>query len=168
MRAWGIARVAAVGAAVLCAMALAPVSAGAFVTFEAGQVRPLARTPDGRRLLALNTPDARLEVFSLDGGQAQHVISVPVGLEPVAVAARTDTEVWVVNHLSDSVSIVDLSATPPRVVRTLLVGDEPRDIVFAGPKDGAAFTRAFITTARVGQNLPDSVAPALTTPGMPR
>ena len=27
---------------------------------------------------------------------------------PVAVAARTDREVWVVNHLSDSVSVIDL------------------------------------------------------------
>ena len=41
-------------------------------------------------------------------------------------------EIWVVNHLSDSVSIVDIGTTPPRVTRTLLVGDEPRDIVFAG------------------------------------
>ncbi len=56
---------------------------------------------------------------------------VPVGLEPVAVAARTNTEVWVTNLLSDSVSIVSLTGTP-HVVRTLLVGDEPRDIVFAG------------------------------------
>jgi YVTN family beta-propeller protein len=64
------------------------------------------------------------------------------------VAARTNTEVWVVNHLSDSVSIVDVSGLP-RVVRTLLVGDEPNDIVFAGP--GGA--RAFITTAYRGQNL---------------
>ena len=33
-------------------------------------------------------------------------------------------------------------------MRTLLVGDEPRDIVFAG----AGSTRAFITTAHRGQN----------------
>ncbi len=47
----------------------------------------------------------------------------------------SDGEVWVVNHLSDSVSVVELSsaAAAARVVRTLLVGDEPRDIVFAGP-----------------------------------
>ena len=35
------------------------------------------------------------------------------------------------------------------VVRTLLVGDEPRDIVFAGPGG----SRAFITTAHRGQNI---------------
>ena len=43
-------------------------------------------------------------------GGLTHAGSVPVGLEPVAVAARTDAEVWVVNHLSDSVSIVDVGA----------------------------------------------------------
>jgi len=151
-------------------MSTLPAQRGAaFVTFESGQVRPLALTPDAHTLLALDTPDARLEVFAVNGGDLSHVASVPVGLEPVAVAARTNTEVWVVNHLSDSVSIVDVGATPPRVVRTLLVGDEPRDVVFAGPTgaDGR-FVRAFITTARRGQNIPDSVPPNLTTPGTPR
>jgi len=143
--------------------------AAAFVTFEAGQVRPLALSPDGQTLLALNTPDARLEIFTVAGGDISPRGSVPVGLEPVAVAARTNSEVWVVNHLSDSVSIVDIASTPPRVVRTLLVGDEPRDIVFAGPRDvDGHFGRAFITTARLGQNLPDSVPLHLTTPGTPR
>ncbi len=145
-----------------------PVGA-AFVTFESGPVRPLALAPNGNRLFALNTPDSRLEIFAVDGGVLTHIGSVPVGLEPVAVAARSDSEVWVVNHLSDSVSVVDVSSDPPRVVRTLLVGDEPRDIVFAGPTDTEGhFTRAFITTARRGQNLPASVPPALTTPGIGR
>ena len=59
-------------------------------------------------------------------------------------------EVWVVNHLSDSVSVVEIDAggRSGGVVRTLLVGDEPRDIVFAGP--GA--NRAFVTAAHRGQN----------------
>src|SRR5207244_5444302 len=127
--------------------------AASFVEFESGQVRPLALSLDHTRLFAVNTPDNRLEVFDVSAGGAipPHVASVQVGLEPVAVAARTDTEVWVVNHLSDSISIVDLSvANMPRVVRTLLVGDEPRDIVFAGP----GRSRAFITTAHRGQNSP--------------
>jgi len=37
-----------------------------------------------------------------------------VGLAPVAVAARNSTEVWVVNHLSDSVSVeVTYTCVPP-------------------------------------------------------
>jgi YVTN family beta-propeller protein len=148
---------------------LAKPAAASFSTFETAQVRPLALTPDGGTLLALNTPDARLEIFAVDGGDISHLSSVPVGLEPVAVAARTNTEVWVVNHLSDSVSIIDIGSDPPRVARTLLVGDEPSDIVFAGPTDSTgSFRRAFITTARRGQNLPESVPPNFTTPGTPR
>src|SRR5262249_41992720 len=104
-------------------LALAARPSAAFVTFESGQVRPLALSPDGSRLFAVNTPDDQLEIFDIGAGTLTHAGSVPVGLEPVSVAARTNTEVWVVNHLSDSVSIVDLSLTPPRVVRTLLVGD---------------------------------------------
>src|SRR5262249_47077593 len=159
--------VAVVGSLLLAPMrpetALASGSpSGSFVNFESGQVRPLALSPDGTRLFAVNTPDDRLEIFDVTAAGLSHAGSVPVGLEPVAVAARNDAEVWVVNLLSDSVSIVDVAASPPRVKRTLLTCDEPRDVVFAGP--GGA--RAFITTARRGQNCP--VDAALTTPGQGR
>src|SRR5690348_7571344 len=147
--------------------------AGSFTTFESGQVRPLALSLDGSRLFAVNTPDGQLEIFAVDDiAGLTHTGSVPVGLEPVAVAARTNGEVWVVNHLSDSVSVVDVSGAVPRVTRTLLVGDEPRDIVFAGPGG----SRAFITTAHRGQqrtnpaiaSAPGAGDPEFTTPGVGR
>jgi DNA-binding beta-propeller fold protein YncE len=147
-------------------MAPVAIAAPAFTLFESGQVRPLAMSPDGRHLFVANTPDNRLEVFRIKKKRLDHAASIPVGLEPVAVAARTNNEVWVVNHLSDSVSVVafdgDDDESSGRVVRTLLVGDEPRDIVFAGP----GRRRAFITTAHRGQNLPFD--PQLTTPGVGR
>src|SRR5215510_4358463 len=161
-------------AALLFALAIPTrgVLAASFVTFETGQVRPLALSPDGTRLFAVNTPDGRLEIFNVTASGLSRGGSVPVGMEPVAVAARSDHEVWVVNHLSDSVSIVDLSGAVPRVVRTLLVGDEPRDIVFAGPGGN----RAFITTAHRGQQrvsaalagVPGAGDPQLTTAGVGR
>ena len=83
---------------------------------------PLDLTPDGTRLLAVNTADNRLEVFTVAGGLSS-LGSVPVGLDPVSVRARNDTEAWVVNHVSDSVSVVDLGAM--NVVATLYPGDEP-------------------------------------------
>ena len=158
-----MARWALAAAALILATASAA-RAASFVEFESGQVRPLALSPDRTRLFAVNTPDGRLEVFAVDAaGNLTHTGSVAVGLEPVAVAARTNGEVWVVNHLSDSVSIVDVSVSPPRVVRTLLVGDEPRDIVFAG----TGGNRAFITTAHRGQS--SGVPPTdLTTAGLGR
>jgi len=134
--------------------------AAPFVTFESGQVRPLAISPDSSRLFAVNTPDGMLEIFSIRKDGLVHTNSVAVGMEPVSVAVR-GTEAWVVNHLSDSVSIVDIAASPPRVKRTLLVGDEPRDIVFAGFNN----ERAFITTAHRGQHSPYSPALMPANPG---
>ncbi|MFM7531882.1 MAG: YncE family protein [Rubrivivax sp.] len=116
-------------------------------TFESGPVRPLALSPDGKRLFVANLPNGSLDTYTVTDAGLQAESSVHVGLDPVAVAARSASEVWVVNHLSDSVSVVDVAASPPRVTRTLLVGDEPRDIVFGG----ADRQRAFITTARRGQ-----------------
>src|SRR5262245_57853925 len=139
-------------------------AAASFTTFESGLVRPLALTPDGSRLLVANTPDNRLELFDVGPTGLTHTGSVPVGLEPVAVAALNNGEAWVGNHLSDSVSIVDIASTPPRVVRTLLVGDEPRDIVFAG----AGGTRAFITTAHRGQQRTDPSIAAVPGAGDPQ
>jgi len=121
-----------------------------FVTFETGQVRPLAKSPDGTKLFVLNTPNGSLEIFNISATGLTLNSSVPVGMEPTAVAALSDSIVWVVNHLSDSVSIVDVSGTP-KVIQTLLVGDEPRDIIFAG----TANKFAFITAAHRGQNAPD-------------
>lgn len=142
-------------------------SASSAVSFETGQVRPLAISPDGKRLFAVNTPDNRLEIYAIASQGLIPVGSVAVGLEPVAVAARNNNEVWVVNHLSDSISVVDVGVSPPRVVRTLLVGDEPRDVVFAGP----GRNRAFITAAHRGQNSPYtslSNPGELTAPGIGR
>ncbi|MFL6646462.1 MAG: YncE family protein, partial [Sulfurifustaceae bacterium] len=145
-------------------------AAPSFIEFESGHVRPLAMSPDGTKLFAVNTPDNRLTIFNVGSAGLTLAAEVPVGMEPVAVAARNNGEVWVVNHLSDSVSVVSLTGTP-HVVRTLLVGDEPRDIVFAGTNGSA-----FITTAHRGQhrthssiaNVPGAGDPQLTTPGVPR
>jgi YVTN family beta-propeller protein len=79
----------------------------------------------------VNTPDNRLEIFSVAGGLVP-LASVSVGLEPIAIAEDPAGRVWVVNHLSDSVSVVDVDDAIPQVIQTLWVGDEPRDIVFAG------------------------------------
>ena len=166
-----VALVVSLAALIVTVLRVAPGEAQpAALSFESGPVRPLALSPDGALLFACNIPDARLEIFAVEDDGLVPAGSVPVGLEPVAVAARTDDEVWVVNHLSDSISIVDVPTQ--RVVRTLLVGDEPRDLVFAGP-DRA---RAFVTTAHRGQHrthpslaaVPGAGDPRLTTEGVPR
>ncbi|TMB49214.1 MAG: hypothetical protein E6J56_23665, partial [Deltaproteobacteria bacterium] len=161
-------------ATVLLLVAAAPAGGGSFANFESGHVRPLALSPGGDRLFALNTPDNRLAIYTIGASGLSLAAEVPVGLEPVAAAARTNlagqTEVWVVNHLSDSVSVVEIDpsdVTRSRVARTLLVGDEPRDVVFAG----SGHSRAFVTAARRGQDrfaADPAGGPQLTAPGVGR
>ncbi|MFZ9914279.1 MAG: YncE family protein [Phycisphaerales bacterium] len=131
-------------AAALCATAHARVDG--FVHFESPHVHPLELTPDGSRLLAVNTADARLEVFDVlpMAPYLRHAGSIAVGLEPVSVRARTSGEAWVVNHVSDTVSIVDLASMSLKA--TLLTGDEPCDVVFAGKPE-----RAFVSVSQLNR-----------------
>jgi len=101
-----------------------------FVNFETPQVRPVAISPDHDTLAVCNTADQRVEVFDLSGSYPQPSGTITVGMDPVSLAYRSNNEIWVVNQLSDSVSIVDLRN---RLVRaTLQTDDEPADVVFAG------------------------------------
>jgi YVTN family beta-propeller protein len=132
---------------------------GSFVNWESPPVHPIDMTPDGTTLLAVNTADDRLEVFTLGGALPVHVASIPVGLDPVTVRARSNGEAWVVNRVSDSVSIVDLATRNVRA--TLTVGDEPADVIFAG-----APARAFVSVSEENAVLvydPANLATAPTT-----
>jgi len=120
--------VAAVG--LILALCPLPAHAQSFRNWETPHVHPLDITPDGTKLLAVNTADNRLEVFDITSGTPTPLGNVPVGLDPVSVRARTSTEAWVVSHISDSVNIVNL--TTMNVVATLRTDDEPCDVVFAG------------------------------------
>ena len=134
------------------------------VNYESGPVRPLAISADNKRLFVTNTPANCLEIYNITDGDTLTLVStVSVGVDPVAVAVRNENEVWVVNHVSDSVSVVRLDGSP-RVLRTLQVGDEPRDIVFAG----LGKNRAFITAASRGQNKPGFTSDKLLEPGLGR
>ena len=132
----------AAGALVTCN----PTHGQSFVNWESPHVSPVDLTPDGSLLLAVNTADNRLEVFTVTGGGLTAFGSIPVGLDPVSVRARSNTEAWVVNHVSDTVSVVDLVAM--NVIATLYPGDEPADVVFAG-----APQRAFVTVSQLNQVL---------------
>jgi YVTN family beta-propeller protein len=116
------------------------VAPGAYVNFEGSQTSPVRLSPDGLRLFAVNTPDARLSVFDLSQEFNPALIAeIPVGIEPVSVNPRTNDEAWVVNQVSDSISVVSVSQGI--VTDTIYVKDEPADVVFVGNK-------AFVTASR--------------------
>ncbi len=131
----------------VCGLFVAALRAGAraeepaFVNWESPHVHPLELTPGGDLLLAVDTAAARLEVLDASGTSLRRRFTVPVGLDPVTVRARTADEAWVVNHVSDSISVVDLAARA--VVRTIGTRDEPCDVVFAGEP-----LRAFVSCSQ--------------------
>ncbi|NNF07346.1 MAG: YncE family protein, partial [Candidatus Eisenbacteria bacterium] len=115
--------------------------------FESPHVHPIELSPDGTKLFAVNTPDHRLTVYDMTSGSPVLLTEIQVGMEPSTVRARSNTEVWVVNHISDSISIIDLNTMS--VVKTLLVGDEPTDVVFAGSPEKAFVCMSQLDLIRV-------------------
>jgi YVTN family beta-propeller protein len=110
-----------------------------FRNYEVGHVHPIALNAAGTQLYAVNTPEGRLAIFNVAGGNLSFAGDVPVGLDPMSLALRPGTsEVWVVNQISDTVSVVDVAAR--KLLATIAVGDEPTDVVFASG-------RAFVSLA---------------------
>lgn len=115
-----------------------------YVNFENPPLHALDLSPD-RSLLALaHTADQRVQLFDVTGDVPLPVGHVLVGVDPVSVRFRGNGELWVVNHISDSISIIDLGTR--RVRATLATADEPYDVVFAGQ-------RAFVSCSQANQVL---------------
>lgn len=129
-----------------------------YTLFEADPVRPVAVLERSGLVAVTNTVNDTLELLRSTPRGVFACGVVKVGLRPVAVASVRETRrtatLWVVNHVSDSISIVEVDVPSCRgeVVDTLHVGDEPRDIVVTRTSWGAP--RVFVTTAHRGQHHP--------------
>jgi DNA-binding beta-propeller fold protein YncE len=173
---WGRVAAALLVGAGLAAAGCAPELPGSgHQLFTSPQTNPIALSDDGRYLVVANTTSGTVSVYDLHRlirkGQLRprfaRVAEIPVGLDPVGVAARPGSdEVWVTNYISDSISVVDLDALD--VVDTIqeldasgvTQSDAPVGVAFAGP------TRAFVTLDDANQVLvidtaPDGSSPAI-------
>ena len=125
-------------------------------TFSSPHVNPIALSTDGSTVFVVNTPAGTLDVISTDSLTVTH--RVPVGIDPVALALRPDgQELWVSNHLSDSVSVIDTDPTSPTYLHTIATiqalsrqtratqFDEPVGIAFAGN------SKAYVALSSVNQ-----------------
>ncbi|HRK33667.1 MAG TPA: hypothetical protein PLJ47_03645 [Candidatus Hydrogenedentes bacterium] len=117
-------------------------SNAAFVNFETPPVHPMDLSPDGATLAVCNTAAGMLDLYDVTSGVPVPIGSVAVGIDPVSVRFRTNEEAWVVNHVSDGVSIVHV--TTQRVTDTITTLDEPCDVVFAGSPE-----LAFVSCSQV-------------------
>lgn len=116
-------------------MLAAPSAHAAFVNFETAQVHPLDRSPDGATLAVCNTAADMLDLYDVTSGVPIPIGSVQVGVDPVTARFRGNMEVWVVNHISDSVTVVHVPTQ--RATATIATADEPCDVVFAGAPEFA-------------------------------
>ena len=100
--------------------------------FENHPIHALDLSPNKRLLAIAHTADARVQLMDVSSGLAVSNGHVVVGFDPVSVRFLSDAQLWVVNHISDSVSVIDLDSR--RVIATLATADEPYDVVFAAGK----------------------------------
>jgi YVTN family beta-propeller protein len=131
---------AQITALALSVVSFALVSSGAsdrssrpFANFEAAQTNPIRLSADRTRLFAVNTANASLSVFDVTQPRTPALLAeIPVGVGPVSVNPRTNDEAWVVNQVSNSVSVVSVSKGIVTDTIPSGAGTEPMDIVFAG------------------------------------
>src|SRR5688572_30448880 len=99
------------------AIAVSGQAAFSFINFETAPIHPVALSPHGQTLAVCNLPDGRVELFSVASGVPTALGDVPVGVDPVTVRFRTTNELWVVNHISSSINVLNVAQR--RVVATL-------------------------------------------------
>lgn len=108
-------------------------------SMESPHVNPIALT--GSYVYVTNTPSGTVDV--IDRKTQKIFTRINVGVDPVSIAVRPDgKEIWVSNHVSDSVSVIDSDPKSPTfhvVVATIqefthrkaTLFDEPVGIAFA-------------------------------------
>ncbi|SVD69923.1 uncharacterized protein METZ01_LOCUS422777, partial [marine metagenome] len=111
--------------------------------FLSPHVQPILVHED--HVFVANTPSDTVDV--IDAKSRKIVHRIDVGIDPVSLALRPDgKELWVANHVSDSVSVIDLDQSKPtftHIVATIqdiapktraTRFDEPMGIAFANDR----------------------------------
>jgi YVTN family beta-propeller protein len=125
-------------------------------SYASPQSNPIVACANKGMVFVASTTSNRVDV--IETTNHTHAGSVTVGMEPVGLAAKPDglggcgNELWVANHVSDSVSVIDIDSTSAsylQVVETIqdidpttraTLFDEPVGIAFA--EDGS---KAYVT-----------------------
>jgi YVTN family beta-propeller protein len=104
-----------------------------FANLEPAQTNSIRLSADTTRLFAVNSPNNTLSVFDVTRSDNPNLLDeIPVGVGPVSVNPRTQDEVWVVNQVSNSVSVVSISQGIVTDTISTGPGTEPMDVAFAG------------------------------------
>jgi len=112
-------------------------------TIDMGEhVAAVSITPDGSRALVAKFPGHKIAVLDIANGRATYNadLDMPVGQWPYNVKIAPDGRLALTadngnggqsdGHI-DTVSVIDLAATPPRVVDRIVVGDAPEGLAIS-------------------------------------
>jgi DNA-binding beta-propeller fold protein YncE len=95
----------------------------------------VAFTPDGKTALVTRDGDDRISVLAIDGTKVEYTKrDLNAGLRPYGIDISSDGTYAVVANIgrgggdSDTISVIDMRAKPPRVVDTITVGQTPEGI----------------------------------------
>jgi DNA-binding beta-propeller fold protein YncE len=112
------------------------------------QVAAVAFTPDGRRALAVKFASHKVSVIEIqDGKLAYNKLDLPTGPWPYNVAVAPSGRIALTadngnagasDGSVDTVSVVDLEVSPPRIVDRVVVGDGPEGLAISPRGDLAA------------------------------
>jgi DNA-binding beta-propeller fold protein YncE len=102
---------------------------------EKSGVSHVAISPDGKMALATRDGDDRISVLSIEGTKVEYTKrDLSAGLRPYGIDIASNGAVAAVANIgrgggdSDTVSLIDLHAQPPRVVDTVTVGQTPEGL----------------------------------------
>jgi DNA-binding beta-propeller fold protein YncE len=105
-------------------------------------VSHVAISPDGRLALVTRDGDDRISVLAIDGTKVEYAKrDLYAGLRPYGIDIASTGAVAVVANIgrgggdSDTISLIDLRAKPPRVVDTVTVGQTPEGVTLS--RDGS-------------------------------
>jgi len=112
-----------------------------YANFEAAQTNPIRLSADGTRLFAVNTPNNTVTVFDVTTPASPTLLKeIPVGVGPVSVNSLSDDVAWVVNEVSNSISVISVSQGI--VTATIPAPVEPMDVVFVGSQAYVSCSRS--------------------------
>ncbi|WP_245422047.1 YncE family protein [Alsobacter soli] len=111
-------------------------------------VSHVAFTPDGRRAVAVKFPGHKASLLDIspDGKVTASKLDLPTGQWPYNVAVAPDGKLALTSDNGaagasdgsvDTVSVIDLAASPPRIVDRVVVGDGPEGLAIS-PKGDVA------------------------------
>jgi DNA-binding beta-propeller fold protein YncE len=96
----------------------------------------VAITPDGTMALVTRDGDSKISVLSINGNTVEYTKrDINAGLRPYGIDVCAPGQIAVVANIglgqgdADTVSVIDLTVKPPRVIDTVSVGQTPEGII---------------------------------------